>query len=153
MLKGQVLKPILVEKKIQLKFLDIKNNRITLEAAKISLKDFSVYLKSIRKGKKSLEQEKTLANINRIFNGRNGAIKFIESYDPKVFESKRLAKQGTGLKILTLKQMPQRLSIALEQVKACNNYETLLNEVRYIAYSLYQSKGITKKVYNNIIKQ
>ena len=49
--------------------------------------------------------------------------------------------------------MPQRLSIALEQVKACNNYETLLNEVRYIAYSLYQSKGITKKVYNNIIKQ
>ena len=49
--------------------------------------------------------------------------------------------------------MLQRLSIALEQVKAHNNSESLLNEVRHIAYSLYQSKGITKKVYNNISKQ
>ena len=48
--------------------------------------------------------------------------------------------------------MPQRLSITLAQVKAGNNSETLLNEIRQIIYSLYQSKEITKKVYNNIIK-
>ena len=30
-------------------------------------------------------------------------------------------KKGTGLKVLTLKQMLQRLPIALEQIKACNN--------------------------------
>ena len=48
--------------------------------------------------------------------------------------------------------MLQRLPIALAQVKAGNNSETLLNEVRQIVYSLYQSKQITKKVYNNIIK-
>ena len=56
---------------------------------------------------------------------------------------------GTGLKILTSKQMLQRLLIALAQVKASNN---LLNEIRQVVYSLYQSKEITKKVYNNIIK-
>ena len=59
---------------------------------------------------------------------------------------------GTGLKILTPKQMLQRLPIALAQVKAGNNSESLLNEIRQIVYSLYQSKQITKKVYNNIIK-
>ena len=48
--------------------------------------------------------------------------------------------------------MLQRLPIALAQVKAGNNSEHLLNEIRQIDYSLYQSKEITKKVYNNIIK-
>ena len=44
------------------------------------------------------------------------------------------------------------LPIAPAQVKAGNNSESLLNEIREIVYSLYQSKQITKKVYNNIIK-
>ena len=56
------------------------------------------------------------------------------------------------LKILTPKQMLQILPIALAQVKAGNNSENLLNEIKKIVYSLYQSKEITKKVYNNIIK-
>ena len=61
-------------------------------------------------------------------------------------------KQGTGLEILTPKQMLQLSPIALAQVKAGNNSENLLNKIRQIVYSLYQSKEITKKVYNNIIK-
>ena len=61
-------------------------------------------------------------------------------------------KKGKGLKILLPKQMLQRLSIALPQIKAGNNSDSLLNEIRQIAYSLYQSKQITKKVYNSIIK-
>ena len=69
-----------------------------------------------------------------------------------VFEAKYKAKHARGLKILTPKQMFQRLPIALAQVKAGNNSESLLNEIRQIVYSLYQSKEITKKVYNNIIK-
>ena len=48
--------------------------------------------------------------------------------------------------------MLQRLLIALAQVKAGHNSESLLNEIRQIVYSLYQSKQITKKVYNNIIE-
>ena len=70
-----------------------------------------------------------------------------------ILGAKRLAKQaGKGLKILTPKQMLQRLPIALAQIKAGNNSESLLNEIRQIVYFFYQSKEITKKVYNNIIK-
>ena len=70
-----------------------------------------------------------------------------------VLEARRLAKEqeGKGLKILTPNQMPKRLPIALAQVKAGNNSESLLNEIRQIVYSLYRSKEITKKVCNNII--
>ena len=55
------------------------------------------------------------------------------------------------LKILTPNQMLKRLPIALAQVKAGNNSENLLNEIRQIVYSLYRSKEITKKVYNSMI--
>ena len=48
--------------------------------------------------------------------------------------------------------MLQRLPIALAHVKAGNNSESLLNEIRQIVYSLYQSRQVTKKVYNNLIK-
>ena len=62
------------------------------------------------------------------------------------------AKYGIGLKIWTAKQMAQRLPITLAQAKAGNNSENLLNEIRQTTHSLYQSKEVTKKVYNNIIK-
>ena len=73
---------------------------------------------------------------------------YAKNMSKNIYES----KQGTGLKILTPKQMLQRLPIALPQIKAGNNSDSLLNEIRQIVYSLYQSKQITKKVYNNIIK-
>ena len=60
-------------------------------------------------------------------------------------------KQGELLIILTSKQMLQNLSIAVAHVKPGNTYENLLNEIRQIIYSLYQSKEITKNVYNNIM--
>ena len=42
-------------------------------------------------------------------------------------KSKQNKTEGKGLKILTPKQMLQRLKIALVQVKAGNNLESLLN--------------------------
>ena len=57
--------------------------------------------------------------------------------------------QGKGLKILTPKQMLQRLPIALAEVKAGNTSENLLNEIRQIMYSLHWAKEITEKVYDN----
>ena len=48
--------------------------------------------------------------------------------------------------------MIQRLPIALAQVKAGNNLESLLSEITHLVYSLYQSKQINKEVYNNLIK-
>ena len=67
-------------------------------------------------------------------------------------EAKTKATKGTGLKILTPKQMLQRLPLALAQVKAGNNADILLNKIRQIVYSLYHWKQIPKKVHNNIIK-
>ena len=87
-----------------------------------------------------------------LYKATNEAIKFYDDYSSMMSEAKYRATKGTGLKILTPKQMLQRLPIALAQAKAGNNSESLLNEIRQIVYSLYQSKEITKKVYNNIIK-
>ena len=107
----------------------------------------------MRKRNKSAEQKETLANINIFSNARNNAIKFIEDYGSVILEAKRLAKQeGKELKILTPKQILQRLPITLVQIKAGNNSETLLNEIRQVVYSLYQSEDITKKVNGTILK-
>ena len=46
-------------------------------------------------------------------------------------------QKGKEIKILTSKQMLQRLPIALAQVKAGNTSENLLSEIRQIIYSLY----------------
>ena len=77
---------------------EIKKGEITIEQAKDSQEDFNNYLKTIRRGNKTKKQENTLTNINRLFNRRNDAIKFI-------LEAKRKASKeptkGTGLKILT----------------------------------------------------
>ena len=54
-----------------------------------------------------------------------------------VSEAKSKATKGAGLKILTPKQILQRLQIALAQVKAGSNSESLLNEIRQIVYSLF----------------
>ena len=60
--------------------------------------------------------------------------------------------KGTGLKILTDKQMLNRLPILLAQIQAGNNSNKLKNEIRHILYSLYRSKVLTKTVCNNLIK-
>ena len=77
------------------------------------------------------------------------------SYKGKQNGTKQEEKEqrAARLKILTPKQMLQRLSIALAQAKAGSNSESLLNKIRQIVYSLYQWKEITKQVYNNIIRK
>ena len=60
--------------------------------------------------------------------------------------------KGTGLKILTNKQMLNCLPILLAQIQVGNNSNKLKNEIRQILYSLYRSKVLTKTVYNNLIK-
>ena len=95
----------------------------------------------------------TIKNVQSIYDSRqkvidlfndNAKIRSVTIYNSKQCE--------TGLKIWTPKQMLQRLPIDLAQVKAGNNSENLLNKIKQIGYLLYQSKEITKKVYNNIIK-
>ena len=131
----------------------IKDGEISLKEARDRQKNYLQYLNIVRKGQKNSVQKRTLSNIENHFNAREKAIKFFEEYSTMVLEARRLAKEqeGTGLKILTPNQMLKRLPIALAQVKAGNNSESLFNEIRQIVYSLYRSKEITKKVYNNII--
>ena len=61
-----------------------------------------------------------------------------------------LTIRSLTIRSLTPKQILQRLSIALAQVKASNTSENLLNEIKQILHSLYRAKEITKKVYNDI---
>ena len=132
---------------------EIKKGEMSLEEAKATQQNYLDYLNIIRKGNKNAKQRNSLANINMLYNARNDAIKFIEDYGSMILEAKQLAREqeGTGLKILTPNQMLKRLQIALAQIKAGNNSESLLIEIRQIVYSWYRSKEITKKVYNNII--
>ena len=101
-------------------------------------------------------QKEVISNLENFCKSREEVINFFRDYVEMLSDANYNAKQnetkGKGLKILTPKQMLQRLPIALAQVKTGNNSESLLNEIRQIVYSLYQSNQITKKVYNNIIK-
>ena len=81
----------------------------------------------------------------------NGREMILTTFKSGIFQVSKESQESKRLKILTPNQMLERLPIALAQVKAGNNSESLLNEISQIVYSLYRSKEITKKVYNNII--
>ena len=92
--------------------------------------------------KKKQKKQIALQNFYNLFEGRE---KVLDAFESKIFLTKSkgagaLSPDHSKLKILTPKQMLQRLPIALDQVKAGNNSESLLNEIRQIVYSLYQSK-------------
>ena len=72
--------------------------------------------------------------------------RFSDDYDSNGWPS------GSGLKMLTNKQMLNRLPISLAQIQAGNNSNKLKNEARQILYSLYRSRVLTKTVYNNSIR-
>ena len=83
-------------------------------------------------------------NVEKFYSSSEEVINFFRDYIEMLSDANYDAKQnetkGTGLKILTPKQMLQGLLIALPQVRAHNNTESLLNETRQIVYSLYRSK-------------
>ena len=106
--------------------------------------------------KKKQIKEGTLSTLNKFYDAREMVLNGFRS---KIFLTKSTGTSlfntnNSKLKVLTPKQMLQRLPIALAlaQVKTGNNSENLLNEIRQIIYSLYQLKEITKKVYNNLMK-
>ena len=138
---------------------DIYNGEISLEDAnedQEKLLDEIIYFHKKTKpknGRKKQEKEDVIKNLRNFYNGRK---KVINAFDSKIFPIKTkgtgyLESKPSSFKILTPNQMFKRLPIALVQIKANNNSESLLNEIRQIAYSLYRSREI-KKVYKNIIK-
>ena len=136
-------------------FKSIYNGNMSLEGTErkqINVKEDLGYIKKGDPKNKSLEQKKTINNINNLYNSREKFVQMFHDYGKNMSKNIYESKEGTGLKLLAPKQMLQRLPIALAQIKAGNNSESLLNEIRQTVYSLYQSKEVNKKVYNNMIK-
>ena len=140
---------------------EIRNNVISLDTVNIEqanllsyIFDFTKKTKPRKSAQKKLRAE-VLDSVTSLIEGRKMAINAFKSGIFQVSKEPLESQEGTGanemLKILIPNQMLKRLPIALAQVKAGNNSEILLNEIGHIAYSLYRSKEITKKVYNNII--
>ena len=139
---------------------DIYNGKITLEEADESQSDLLNEIKTFNDKARPKAtwhkemKENVLNNVHNLYEAREMVL---NGFKRKIFLAE---STGTGLfntnnselEILTPKQMLQRLPIALAQVKAGNNSENLLNEIRQIIYLLYQSKEITKKIYNNLMK-
>ena len=123
-----------------------------LEEAKKLQNGFKSNLNEISKGRsKSEEQESAVKNIKLPYDSQETVIKWFNDCSSVISETKYRTKHGEDLKILTPKQMLQRLPIALAQVKAGNTSENLHNKIRQIIYSLHRAKEIFKKVYNNIM--
>ena len=125
----------------------MKKGDITLQQVEKQQKDFKKELNKITSGNpkhKSNSQLYVMENAKNLYNSRQKIIDLLNDNSrirsEAIYKSKQNETKGTGLKILTPKQMLQRLPIALAQVKAGNNSESLLNKIRQIVYSLYQSK-------------
>ena len=83
--------------------------------------------------------------IKTLYESREKVLKLFNHYYKIVFEAKYKTKCGEGLKILSPKQVLQRLPIALAQVKGGNTSENLLNRIIQITYSLYWEKKLLNK--------
>ena len=133
---------------------DIRNNVTSLKEANLEQANLMAHLYDFTKNTKpqNLEQKKMKSDVlNSVSALAEGREVIFNAFRSGIFHRLEESQEGKGLKILTPNQMLKRLPIALAQIKAGNNSESLLNEIRQIVYSLYRSKEITKLVYNNII--
>ena len=137
---------------------DIRNNVTSLEAANLEQANLMAHIHDFVKNTKPQDPKQkklksdVLDSVHALVKGRE---LMYNAFRSGIFHRLEKSQEGEGvnerLKILTPNQMLKRLPIALAQVKAGNNSESLLNEIRQIVYSLYRSREITKKVCNNII--
>ena len=100
-----------------------------------ALKDLKEDTKNMSKEEKEIEKPDEIVRV----------VKMILDFN------ERKQQKGQGIKILTPKQMLNRLPIALAQLQAGNNSNKLKNEIRQLLYSLYRSKNMTEQVYKSLI--
>ena len=98
-------------------FKAIRSSQIGFSEAKNEQNEFLNKLTNIKIGRKTLEQEKVIGNLENFYNSRQEVFNFFRDFTEMLSDANYKAKQnetkGTGLKILTPKQMLQRLPIAL----------------------------------------
>ena len=131
---------------------DIRNNVTSLKAVNLEQANLMAHIQNFVKNTKpqDSEQKKLKSNVlNSMRELVDGTELMYNAFRSGIFHRLEELQEGEGvnemLKTLTPNQMLKRLPIALAQVKAGNNSESLLNEIRQIVYSLYRSKEITKK--------
>ena len=116
----------------------IKNNQIKFSEVKNKQDNFLKKLNEVKMGKKTVKQKETISNLEKFYKSREEIINcfrdYIEILSDDNYDAKQNETEGKELKILTPKQILQRLSIALAQVKAGNNSESILKEIRQIVY-------------------
>ena len=81
-------------------------------------------------------------NVGNFYTAQEKVIELFREYSFLLSEAWCREKFGKGLKILTPKQILQRLPTALAQLKAGNTSENLLNKIRQIIYTLNRAKEI-----------
>ena len=111
-----------------------KKNNDSVNLIKSGLSDLKNEIENMDDEEKEIEKPNEIVNI-------------VE----EILEFNKQKPEGKGLKILTPDQMLSILPSTLAQLKAGNNFEKFKNEIRQILYSLYQSKNLTKKIYNHLI--
>ena len=115
-------------------FDEIKNNQLRFDDALKKQKELLKKINEVEMDRKTFEQKKVITNLENFYKSREEVFIFFRDYAKMMLDSGYKAKQdetkGTRLKILTPKQMLQRFPIALAQLKAGNNSENLLNEIR-----------------------
>ena len=108
----------------------IKNSKIKFSEVKNKQHEFLNKIINI----KTPEQKEVINNLEKSYKYREEIINFFREYieilSDANYDAKQNGTKGKGIKILTPKQILQRLPIALAQVKASNNSESLLNEVK-----------------------
>ena len=135
---------------------DIGNNVTSLKTANLEQANLMAHIQNFVKNTKPHDPEQkklksdVLNSVRALVDGRE---LMYNAFRSGIFHRLEESQEGEGVNemLKILNQMLKRLPIALAQVKAGNNSESLLNEIRQIVCSLYRSKEITKKVYNNII--
>ena len=133
---------------------EIRNNVTSLAVTNLEQVNLLAHIQNFMKNIKPQDPEQKKLKSD-VLNSVRALVKVRELiyniFRSGIFHRLEESQKGKRLKILTPNQMLKRLPIALAQIKAGSNSESLLNEIRQIVYSLYRSKEITKKVYNNII--
>ena len=112
-----------------------KKSNGLVNVIKSGLSDLKDENKNMSENQKEFEKpDKTLKSVEEIldFNNKQNQI-------------------GEGLKTLTPNQMVSRLPISLAQLKAGNNSEKLINDIRQLLYSLYRSQKLKKQIYKSLI--
>ena len=119
-------------------FIKIKNN--IRKGKNISEKYWRKYKIIKKKWDNSEEQKETLANVNWLLNAREHVFHLINGHATIASGARYKTSIGKGIRILTPKQMVQRLPTALAQVKSGKRSEKLLNRICQIIYSLHWAK-------------